>query len=195
MLRIVSLFLLIASVSLSTVAQRRVLTDDFVRNGVYSNNYFGFSFRYPRNWLLQNRNLARRIRAERPDAKTYPLLTVSKYPFGKPGIRSNPMVMIFAENISNTGITDGFDYWQVNRPTLERIGATFKTERPIEVLIAGRQFYRQDVILDLRIAVVHQAAFLTISRGYVLAFAFQSDDEQQLKQIIKSMDTLSFGGR
>jgi hypothetical protein len=195
MLRIITLLFLITSVSLSAVAQRRTLTDDFVRNGVYSNQYFGFSFRYPRGWTVSSRNLARHIQVERPDAKTYPLLMVSRYPFGKPGVRSNPTVMVFAENISNTGISDGFDYWQVNRPVLERIGAAFKTERPTEVTIAGRQFYRQDLVIDLRIMVVHQATFLTISRGYVVAFAFQSTDEQQVEQLITSMDTLRFGGR
>lgn len=180
-----------------------------VFKGVYTNDYFHFSFRYPRDWSVHGTDANQMIRdiarekSKRTGAlgdsteailkQTYQLLTVFRYPVGTPDIDYNPAVIIIAENISHApGIITGRDYWRNTLPVLVKLGAQVKSDEPTVVLYGGREFYRLDYATEVNGKVIHQSSFVNVDHRFALAFGFLSADEQQLEQMIKAMDSLTF---
>ena len=83
-------------------------------DGMYINPGFGFSFKYPKDWVVHGEATNERIRElgnpswrspvrypSRPlkfrEKNTYHLLTVFRHPVGTPGIGFNPAILVIAE--------------------------------------------------------------------------------------------------
>jgi len=97
------------------------------QDGTYTNSGFGFSFKYPKDWVVHGQATNERIRelgkekiAESGAASkanidvalnnTYQLLTVFRQPLGTPGITFNPAIMVIAEKVAHApGIKNGKD--------------------------------------------------------------------------------------
>src|ERR1700674_319364 len=103
---------------LCVVASAQASTPDSgsVSNGVYTNTYFGFSYTYPKDWVVHGDATNQRIvelgKERVKDTKAlseasadvllkhvHQLLTVFQYALGTPGLSYNHSIQIIAEDV------------------------------------------------------------------------------------------------
>ncbi|SRR6266705_772374 len=179
-------------------------------NGVYSNTYFGFSYTYPKDWVVHGDATNQRIfelgKERAKDTKAlseasadvlfkhvHQLLTVFQYALGTPGLSYNDSVQIIAEDVRHApAITDGRVYLLNMQDLLTRMGCQTVQKEPVEIIISGRQFFRQDFRTPVRDIYVQQAMIVNVTKGYALAFGFTVGPDQNIEDIVKTMDSLKF---
>ena len=176
------------------------------QDGVYTNPGFGFTFKYPKDWVVHGEATNERIRelgkekiAESGTSKatlevamknTYQLLTVFRHPIGTPGIAFNPGVLVIAERVAHApGITNGKDYLLNVRVHLIKAGHQALLKEPTEYHFAGSQFFRDDYAVDANGGHVVQSYFATIKNGYALVFIFNAENEKSMDEMTKAMET------
>ena len=177
-----------------------------VHDGVYTSADFGFTFKYPKDWVVHGEATNERIReigkekiAESGTSRasvevalnnTYQLLTVFRYPLGTPGITFNPAVLVIAERVSHApGIITGKDYLLNVRTILTKTGYQPQFKEPVEYHFAGTQFFRDNYAVEINGLHMVQAHFATVKNGYALIFAFMGADETSVDEMAKSMET------
>jgi hypothetical protein len=184
--------------------------DGIVKNGVYSNNFFGFSFEYPHEWVVHGEATKKRIMeigkerttksgaiqedtAEVAIKHTHQLLTVFRYALGTPGVGLNPAVLVLAEDVTPApGITSGREYLLNVSLILVKTGAQLVQDKPEQQVFSGHQFFRQDYRVEVNGVLVHQAMITTVSKGYALTFIFLAADKNTADEFVRTMDTLKF---
>ena len=180
-----------------------------VQDGTYINRGFGFTFTYPKDWVVHGEATNERIKelgkekiaesggASRASVEvamksTYYLLTVFRYAIGTPGITFNPAILIMAEKVSHApGITNGRDYLLNMRVGLTKAGQQVLLKEPMEVHFAGLQFFRDNYAVDMNGVHMVQSHFATLKNGYALVFIFLGPDEASLDEMTKAMDTFA----
>ena len=177
-----------------------------VKDGVYINSGFGFTFNYPKDWVVHGEATNERIReigkekieesgtskaaVEVAVKNTYQLLTVFRHPVGTPGITFNPGILVLAENIAHApGITNGKDYLLNVRAIMTKAGYQFLLKEPVEYRVAGTQFFRDNSAVEINGVHLVQAHFVTLKNGYALVFAFLGGDEKSVDEMAKAMET------
>ena len=180
-----------------------------VNDGIYLNAGFGFSFKYPKDWVVHGEATNERIRelgkekiAESGTSKasvevamqnTYQLLTVFRHPLGTPGITFNPAILIIAERVSHApGITDGKDYLLNVRVLLMGSNYQVLLKEPTEYHFAGSQFFRDNYAAEVNGVRVVQANFATIRNGFALGFIFIGQDQASVDEMARAMETFDF---
>jgi len=179
------------------------------QDGTYTNSGFGFSFKYPKDWVVHGQATNERIRelgkekiAESGAASkanidvalnnTYQLLTVFRQPLGTPGITFNPAIMVIAEKVAHApGIKNGKDYLLNMRLLLTKAGPQVLLNEPVECQFGGSQFFRDDYLLEVNGARVFQAYFARLVNGYALVFAFMGQDQKSVDEMAKAMETFA----
>jgi hypothetical protein len=178
-----------------------------VHDGTYVNPHFDFKFTYPKDWTVHGKETDERMRElgkemvansgagtkESLDValkSTYTLLTVFRHPIGTPGITSNPAILIIAEKVSHApGIKTGKDYLLNVREVMKRTGAQLLLDEPKECNFDGRQFFRDDFVVDVNGVKITQYYFAHVMKGYALVFLFTGIDQKVVDEMAKSMDT------
>lgn len=195
------ILLLCFSASAQSVADRGVAHD-----GTYTNPDFGFSFKYPKDWVVHGEATNERIRelgkekvAEAGESKTsvevamnntYQLLTVFRYAVGTPGIGFNPAIMVLAEKVSHApGITNGKDYLLNVRILMAKTGTQALLKEPKEHQFSGSQFFRDDFAAEVNGKPLVEVYFATLVKGYALVFVFIGEDQKSVDEMAKSMET------
>jgi hypothetical protein len=176
-------------------------------DGVYINPGFGFSYKYPKDWVVHGEATNERIRevgkeklteagvasqasAEVALKNTYYLLTVFRHPVGTPGITFNPAILVIAEKVAHApGITNGKDYLLNVRALLQKAGYQFPLNEPMEFRFSGRQFFRDDSTGEINGTKVVQSHFANVAKGYALVFIFLGQDQKSLDEMTKTMET------
>ena len=179
-----------------------------VRDGVYTNFAFGFTFKYPKDWVVHGEATNERIRqigkerivesgalpkatAEVAVSNTYQLLTVFHYPVGTPGITFNPGILVIAEKVDFApGITNGKDYLLNLRAILRKTGTQVLLKEPMEYHFGGSQFFRDDYAVNVNGVTVVEAFFSTVTNGYALGFIFMGENQKSVDEMAKAMETL-----
>jgi hypothetical protein len=178
-----------------------------VQDGVYINAGFGFSFKYPKDWVVHGEATNERIRelgkekiAETGTSKatvdvalnnTYSLLTVFRHPLGTPGITFNPGILIMAEKVAHApGIKNGKDYLLNVRVFLMKAGYQPLLKEPMESHFGGSEFFRDNYAVEVNGVHMVEAQFATVKDGYAIVFLFMGQDQASLDEMTKSMDTL-----
>ena len=177
-----------------------------VQDGMYINPDFGFSFKYPKDWVVHGEATNERIRelgkekiAESGVSKasvdvalknTYQLLTVFRHPVGTPGITFNSAILVMAEKIAHApGIKNGKDYLLNLRTLLLKAGHQALLKEPMEYRFAESQFFRDDYAVEANGVHMVQAHFATVKSGYALVFIFMGEDQKSLDEMTKTMET------
>jgi hypothetical protein len=178
-----------------------------VHDGTYTNPDFGFTFKYPKDWVVHGEATKERIRelgkekvAESGTSKasievalknTYQLLTVFRYPVGTPGIAFNPGILVIAERVDYApGITNGKDYLlNVRTQMMRRAGSQPLLKEPLEYRVAGSQFFRDSYAVEVNGVQGAQACFVRIINGYALVFIFIGEDQKSVDEMTKAMET------
>ena len=177
-----------------------------IQDGTYINHGLGFSFKYPKDWVVHGEATNQRIRElgkEKATAageskasvevglkNTYQLLTVFRHPVGTPGITFNPAILVIAERVSHApGIISGKDYLLNCRTLILRAGSQVLLKEPIEYRFAGSQFFRDDYAVEVNGVRMVQAYFARVANGYALVFIFIGKDQSSLDEMTKTMET------
>jgi hypothetical protein len=181
----------------------------FVKDGVYTNRSLGFTYKYPKDWVVHGEATVERIKevgkekvvdsgvlskssAEVAVKNTHYLLTVFRHPLGTPGIAINSAVLVMAEKVDYApGITSGKDYLLNLRPFMQKMGATALSDEPKEYRFAGWQFFRADSAMEINGARLVQAHLATIVNGYAVVFIFTGEDRKSVDEMTKSMETFA----
>src|ERR1044072_680865 len=177
------------------------------KDGVYTNSFFGFTFKCPQDWVVHGEATNERIRelgkekiAESGTSRasvevalknTYQLLTVFRHAIGTPGITFNPAILVMAEKVSHApGIKNGSDYLLNLRPLLTKAGNQVLLKDPKEYQFGGSQFFRDNYGVVANGFNLVQTHFVTIRNGYALVFIFMAEDEKSVDEMTKAMETL-----
>ena len=178
-----------------------------VHDGTYINAGFGFSYKYPKDWVVHGEATNKHIRelgkekivdsgalsessAEVSIKNTHQLLTVFRYPLGKPGVTFNPGMLIMAENVAYApGVTNGKDFLLNVRAIMEKAGVQFTIKEPLEHDFAGWQFFRDNSIATMNGIRIVQTHFCKIVNGYALVFFFFGPDQATVDEMAKTMET------
>jgi len=197
---------------LCVVASAQSLTPDSgsVNNGVYSNTYFGFSYTYPKDWVVHGDATNQRIielgRERATDTKAlsepsanvlikhvHQLLTVFQYALGTPGVSNNAAVQIIAEDVRHApAITDGRVYLLNMQELLTKMGCQMVQKEPAEMIVSGRQFFRQDFRTPVKDIYVQQVMIVYVTKGYALSFGFTVGPDQNIEDLVRTMDSFKF---
>ncbi len=182
--------------------------DATVSRGVYTNRFFGFSVTYPKDWVVHGDATNVRLREigkERATStgamsaatsevvlrNTYQLLTTFQYPMGS-AIEVNPGFMLVAERVSHApAIVTGRDYLLHVRPLMLKTGVVPVGE-PVELTLAGRQFFRQDSRMEMNGISMAQTIIITVTQGFALAFILSGKDQAPMNEMINAVATLKF---
>lgn len=201
--------LLIAVFSVSVPGQQASIpSEGSVVNGVYTNRFFGFSYTYPKGWLVHGESLQAEVErigkekivdsgalkaeeADRAMKQTFQLLTASRHPFGI--AQTNAVVQLIAEDVRDApAVGDGKAYLLAMRAISAKAGAQFTRAEPTLITISGRKFFRDDQRMQINNGDIYQAMVMTVERGYALGFIFTTTDMSNLEELVSSVKTLTF---
>ena len=177
-----------------------------INDGTYINHSFGFTYKYPRDWVVHGEATNERIKelgkekvAESGTSKatvevalkhTYQLLTVFRYPVGTPGIAFNPGILVIAEKVDYApGITNGKDYLLLLRAQMLKTGSQALLKEPMEYLVAGSEFFHDRYAVDSHGVQRVLAYFARVVKGYALVFIFIGEDQKSVDDMTKTMET------
>lgn len=183
--------------------QAQTFPDDAeIKNGVYSNAFFNFSFAYPKDWVVPDEALKKRIkeRANEESVKSgnsaymkdaYLLLTVSRQPLGTPSSRLNPTILVAAEKISHVpGNPTAKDYLLGYRSVKLQSGLRSSLPEPVPFRVAGLLFFRDDYAGTVNGASIRQSTFVSFKKGYAIVFTFTGEDQKAVVEMAKAMETI-----
>lgn len=194
---------------LSNAQEASTPEDGSVENGVYSNRFFGFSVTFPKDWVVHGDATNTRLKEigkERATStgamsaassevilrNTYQLLTTFQYPMGA-AVEVNPGFMLVAEKVSHApAIVTGRDYLLHVRPLMIKTGVVPVNDEPVELMIAGHKFFRQDSRMQAVGVAVEQTIIITVLKGFAIAFILSGKDQQSIDEMLNSVRTLKF---
>lgn len=186
----------------SANAQTRLPDDGQVKDGVYFNSFFSFSFEYPKDWVVHDDAINQRIqeRAKEEAVKSgtsaqmkdaYLLITFSRYPLGQQTGALNPTILVAAERIPpQPGTPNGKDYLTGLREHKQKRGVPSVLNEPVEFRVDGFQFFRDDYSGRINGVVIRQSTFVTMKKGYVLVFSFTGEDEKSVAEMAQMMNKI-----
>lgn len=199
---------------LSFVAGKNKIEPDSINisNGIVESPYFKFHYEFPKGWALrddalriqQNRksheegekNIQAKAKADaqsKPGTTVvsahalwmYDLLVAAPEAVSAEDYPSLPYVHIWAMERNRI-----LDKPGDNAKQLMQIGTMKVLRPPQEQTIGGQEFIRADMTGGKKKAYV--SMFDTVSRGYLLFFEFRANDEQQMNDLAKTMESLKF---
>lgn len=164
-----------------------------LRDGVYRNPSFGFSYKLPYGWVDRTREMQDDSpNASAVGAKPLLLLAIFERPPEAAGDTVNSAVVIAAEPLSNySGMKTAADYLA----TLTEL-ATAKGFQAVDesraFAVGATQLVRGDFSKLRGTATVRQTSLVILERGYEVSFTFIGESEDEVNEQIEK---LSFAPR
>jgi len=162
-----------------------------IRDGLYHNPSFGFTYKLPFGWVDRTREM----QDDSPDASNDPaksmlLLAIFERPPEATGDTVNSAVVIAAERLSNySGLKTAADYFG---PLTEL--ATAKgfqaVEAPHQYSLGATQLMRGDFSKSRGTLTMRQTSLVILEKGYEVSFTFIGGSEDEVNELIEK---LSFG--
>ena len=162
-----------------------------IRDGLYHNPSFGFTYKLPFGWVDRTREM----QDDSPDASNDPaksmlLLAIFERPPEATGDTVNSAVVIAAERLSNySGLKTAADYFG---PLTEL--ATAKgfqaVEAPHQYSLGATQLVRGDFSKSRGTLTMRQTSLVILGKGYEVSFTFIGGSEDEVNELIEK---LSFG--
>lgn len=182
-----------------------------LKDGVYTSDYFGFSFTVKPGWVAMDAaarksvmEAGKAVMEEGATAKkkaeidagmsrTVVLLTVSKHHVNTPSPDFNAMLMCLAERVPTAIIKTGEDYLKAAMRAFEGTAAkvelvgSMRAER-----LGGVPFTVADMKLAAGPRVVMQRHHVRVVNGYALVFIYSYVDEVDLQPADEMLKTVRF---
>lgn len=176
-----------------------------VTDGVYRNDFFGFSYTVPEGWMVHGEetqkvmmetgkdlvagdDTTKRRMLDTASKRTYQLLTVFEYPFGTPG-KPNRGIQMIAENVAFApGIQSGKDYILTVDHNLSSSQVQVQPDdEPVEQQISGVSFYHQTLSIKIGDKVVYEIIYSTVLRRHVVSFILTAQTKEGAEEVAKSL--------
>lgn len=184
--------------------------DGFLSGNVYSNTFFGFSYEFPKAWVVLNAERGKAFArlggamiangdpvlndvGEVAARNAYPLLLVAKESTKNISTTVN-MIEIQAMDRRFAGDSKtGEDFVKSMAALLQHMGlAVTVVGTPESYAVAGKPFWKVRMDFKVNNAIAHGAQVVTIEKGYVLFFVFSTADASKLDDLIGTMQSLRF---
>jgi TonB family protein len=184
--------------------------DSFFSDNVYTSTFFGFSYEYPKNWVVLGRDAGTAIArfggnflagtdptipdvVEAAVRHSYSLLVVMGGA-AKAGMGNGRLVQIHAINLDvQPGVKTGEDFVKALVERYPQGSAVLQfAGQPEEVKVDGRSFWKVNATVHVNGAVAYSAELATLEKDYLLLFVFSSSDAAGLEEGLKSFESLHF---
>jgi hypothetical protein len=178
-----------------------------IENSVYHNNYFGMSITIPNDWSVLDKeqmeliaNMGKQMVGsdskkiiEATKHQSIKLLALFKHPLGSP-VDFNPSFMCMAERVRHLpGINRGRDYHYHSRKLLKSSGINIKfADKIYSETYGGVTFDVMSSEMRLGDIAILQKQYVTITKGYALAFVVSYSTPEQEKFLGNILNTLTF---
>ena len=159
-----------------------------IRDGLYHNPSFGFTYKLPFGWVDRTREM----QDDSPDASNDPaksmlLLAIFERPPEATGDTVNSAVVIAAERLSNySGLKTAADYFG---PLTEL--ATAKgfqaVEAPHQYSLGATQLVRGDFSKSRGTLTMRQTSLVILEKGYEVSFTFIGGSEDEVNELIEKL--------
>jgi hypothetical protein len=187
--------------------------DGSISGNVYTNNFFEFTFEFPRGWLVQTDgtkisieesgtatanmgDLGGRGDLDSLTGGSHLLLHLLQHPIGTSS-RVNPGLLIVAKDVScSSGAETGEKILLALKAELARRNSRFDfavMHEPTNVILGGRVFSRMDASMDSPNGIsLYQGYVSTVLNGYALIFVLDSGKPERLDDLFQTLNTLQF---
>ncbi len=158
-----------------------------IRDGVYHNSAFGFSYKLPFGWVNRTTNML----DESADAsKSRLLLAIFERPPQASGDTVNSAVVIAVEPLY-AGMKTAAQYFESLSALTTAKGFQTK-EEPREFSLGATRLVRGDFSKARGTIIMYQTSLVTLEKGYGISFTFLGGSEDELNELIEK---LSFASR
>lgn len=182
-----------------------------LQDGVYTSDYFGFSFTVKPGWVAMDAATRKSVAAagmavveegatakkkaqlEASMSRTSILITVSKFDVNTPTVEFNAMLMCLAERVPTAIIKTGDDYLRASLLGFE--GTAMKAElvgRTRPEKLGGVAFTVADMKLTAGPRVIMQRYHVRVVNGHVMGFVYSYVDEEDLTHADEMLKTVRF---
>lgn len=172
--------------------------DAEVKNDVYQNHYFGFSYAIPEGWDSHDEETKKRIlemgKEEIKDEKLKNQQTGPEQGFffllmTTPKERMLPQVTLMAQDVVLVPqIKTGGDFVDLLEQEFKQQPGYTLIKETAKFPIADQEFYRS----DFKNGPVLQTAIFTIMRRHAVGFIISAGNDEDLQMIIKSVQKVKF---
>jgi hypothetical protein len=171
-----------------TARARSAPSSGEIKNGIYHNPFFGFSYKIPFGWVDRTKEM----REPDDQAKSLVLLSIFERPPEATGNTINSAVAIAAEKLSSfSGIKTATDYFVSIKELAEAKG--FKAiNEPYADPIGSNQLIRGDFSKPRGTVTMYQSSLASLGKGYALSYTFIAGSEDELEKL---RGNLSFGAQ
>jgi TonB family protein len=184
--------------------------DGFTSENLYTNTFFGFSYRFPRGWnvlkaeqgkamirlgtsFLANGDPTAQDVAEAAADHWHQLLFVTKQTTKDISTNTHAIQIEAISTKLVPQLKTGEEFLKATSAYLQRSGKVTSALRPPEQFeVADRTFWKVRLDMQVNNVVVRQIDAVTIEKGYFILFAFASPDEAILDSIAESMNSLRY---
>lgn len=155
-----------------------------IRDGLYRNAAFGFTFKIPFGWVDRTGDM-REDSGEAP--RSLLLLAVFERPPEATGSTINSAIVIGAEKVSQfSGLKTAADYFGPISELATAQGFTVVNE-PYEFRSGATRLVRGDFSKPRGTLTMHQASLVVLAKGYALSFTFIGGSEDEVNQLIEKL--------
>jgi hypothetical protein len=161
----------------------------FLRDGIYRNQSFGFSYKIPFGWVERTKEMQQ---DPVDPSKSSVLLAVFERPPEATGNTINSAVVIAIEKVSSfSGLKTAADYFG---PVTELATARgFKVvNEAYEFSVGAKPLVRGDFSKERGISTMYQSSLVMLEKGYAVSFTFIGGSEDEVEELIEK---LSFGAK
>jgi hypothetical protein len=154
-----------------------------IKNGVYHNPFFGFSYKVPFGWVDRTKEM------REPDGQgqSLVLLSVFERPPEATGSTINSAVVIAAEKLSpSLGVKTAADYFASLKEVAK--AKEFKALNEAYLFsIGAKQLVRGDFSKPRGTLTMYQSSLATIEKGFALSFTLIGGSEEEVERIAENL--------
>jgi len=176
---------------------------------VYTNNFFDFTYSFPKGWTVLSSDAARgvlefgresistgdatdtdtrRVVARQSHALLY---VVEGQTGGQPISMKSVLVSAFDVRIFPEITPES--YFKTIAPGLKQLGVPAEPAgAPEQVNIGGRAFWKEELVVHTATSSVHESQWVTSDKGFILMFQVSSSDVAGLAEIEESLQSIRF---
>jgi len=185
--------------------------DCFFSDNVYTNTFFGFSYEFPKDWIVLNAGAGEAVSrlgvsilangdptmpdiAEAFARNAYQLLFVTKQTAKDISTNvSSIHISAFDQKLSEVNLKSAEDFLKsMTAVSMNRGFPISVVSPPEQSVIDGRTFSSVKLNSTANGAVAHTVEVVTIEKGYVLLFVLTSSDASKLGELVHTMQSLRF---
>ncbi len=184
--------------------------DCFFSGNAYTNTFFGFSYEFPKGWIVSNADGGKAVLrigesmlpngdptqpdlAEAIARNAYQLLFVSKQTTKD---LSTSVSFILVQAMDKRFASDwksGDDFLKSVAALLQKRGLPISiVGAPEQFTVGGRTFWKVTQNVSIKNAIAHEVIAVTMEKGYVLSFVFETPDASKIDDLVGTMQSIRF---